>query len=254
MRAIYVIGIGAGDPEQITVQAVNSLNRLDVVFIVEKAGETEELSVFREGIHARYVADPDRCRIVRLADPARDRSATDYRSAVATWRGRRAQAWEKAIATELGDDERGGFLVWGDPTLYDSTIAVLDDVLARGRVVFDYEVVPGISSVQALAARHRIPLNRVGGAVQITTGRRLAAGLPADVDDVVVMLDASCTFTEVAEQDLTIYWGAYLGSDDEILVAGPVSEAGQRIERLRAEARQRKGWVMDTYLLRRGPD
>jgi precorrin-6A synthase len=142
--------------------------------------------------------------------------------------------------------------VWGDPSLYDSTIDVIERILADGAVVFEYEVIPGISSVQALAARHRIALNRVGGAVQITTGRRLSNdGWPDGVDDLVVMLDADCSFRALDPDGVEIFWGAYLGTPDELLAAGPLAEAGSRIEELRAEARRRKGWIMDTYLLRR---
>ncbi len=69
----------------------------------------------------------------------------------------------------------------------------------------------------------------------------------------VVMLDAHQRFRAFAGEDMDIYWGAYIGTPDEILVSGPVAEAAPRIERLRAEARERKGWIMDTYLLRRSP-
>lgn len=143
--------------------------------------------------------------------------------------------------------------MWGDPSLYDSTLGILEEILGRGTVEFEYDVVPGISSVSALAARHRTGLNRVASAVQITTGRRLAEGFPAEADDVVVMLDAHQAFREFADEDIHIYWGAYIGTPDEILVSGPIAEAAPRIERLRAEARERKGWIMDTYLLRRKP-
>lgn len=67
------------------------------------------------------------------------------------------------------------------------------------------------------------------------------------------MLDAHQAFRRYADQDIDIYWGAYLGTPDEILDSGPIAEAAPRIERLRAEARERKGWIMDTYLLRRNP-
>ncbi|MFC5815188.1 hypothetical protein [Nonomuraea harbinensis] len=80
--------------------------------------------------------------------------------------------------------------------------------------------------------------------------RRLAAEGPT-ANDTVVMLDAHCSFTGL--DDFTVYWGAYLGTPDEILVSGPVTEVGDRIRELRAEARARKGWIMDTYLLRRTP-
>lgn len=43
-----------------------------------------------------------------------------------------------------------------------------------------------------------------------------------------------------------------MGTPDEILVSGKLAEVAGRIEELRTEARARKGWIMDTYLLRRG--
>jgi len=250
MRRVLVIGIGAGDPEHVTVQAINALNEADVFFVIEKGHETDELVRLRREICERYI-DEQTYRIVEIADAPRDRTTPAYREAVEDWRARRAELWERAIADELDDDGCGAFLVWGDPSLYDSTLAVLEQIRARGTVAFEHEVVPGISSVQALTARHRMPLNRVGGAVQITTGRRLAEGFPDGVDEVVVMLDADCSFRHLDDDGLEIHWGAYLGMDDEILVSGRVNEVGPQIERLRAEARERKGWIMDAYLLRR---
>jgi len=250
MRRLLVIGIGAGDPEHVTMQAVNALNEVDVFFVIEKSHDTDELVRLRREICERYIREPS-YRIVEIADPPRDRTTPAYGAAVEDWRARRAVLWERAIADELADDGCGAFLVWGDPSLYDSTLAVLEQILARGAVAFEHEVVPGISSVQALTARHRIPLNRVGRPVQITTGRRLAGGFPDGVDEVVVMLDADCSFRHLQDDGLEIHWGAYVGMDDEILVSGQVSEVGEEIERLRREARERKGWIMDAYLLRR---
>ena len=51
---------------------------------------------------------------------------------------------------------------------------------------------------------------------------------------------------------MTLYWGAYLGTPDEILVSGPLAEVADEVVRVRAEARERKGWMFDTYLLSRG--
>jgi precorrin-6A synthase len=130
-------------------------------------------------------------------------------------------------------------------------LRIIDRIVASGTVAFEYEVVPGISAVQALAARHRIALNRIGRSIHITTGRKIAEGLPDDIDDVIVMLDADCSFKAIDDADIDIYWGAYIGTDDEILVAGNLRERRHEIEQARAEAKARKGWVMDTYLLRR---
>ncbi|MFE9448154.1 precorrin-6A synthase (deacetylating) [Streptomyces sp. NPDC006739] len=254
MREIHVIGIGAGDPDQLTLQAVKALRSTDVFFVLDKGEVKSDLTQLRRDMLDAHLPEGS-YRVVRASDPERDRSAggAAYSPAVGDWRSARADIYERLITEELGEQERGAFLVWGDPSLYDSTLGILEEVLARGRVAFGYDVVPGISSVSSLVARHRTGLNRVARPVQITTGRRLAEGFPDGVDDVVVMLDAHQSFRRYADQDIDIYWGAYLGTPDEILVSGPLAEAGPRIERLRAEARERKGWIMDTYLLRRHP-
>ncbi|MFF8926363.1 precorrin-6A synthase (deacetylating) [Streptomyces longwoodensis] len=255
MRTIHVIGIGAGDPDQLTLQAVRALRDTDVFFVLDKGEVKSDLTQVRRDMLATHVPEGT-YRVVEARDPERDRTAggTAYSPAVGDWRSARADIYERLMAEELGEQETGAFLVWGDPALYDSTIGILEEVRARGTVDFTYDVVPGISSVSALVARHRTGLNRVARPVQITTGRRLAEGFPDGVDDVVVMLDAHQTFRQFADEDMDIFWGAYIGTPDEILVAGPLAEAAPRIERLRAEARERKGWIMDTYLLRRNPE
>jgi precorrin-6A synthase len=112
-------------------------------------------------------------------------------------------------------------------------------------------VFPGVSAMQALAARHKISLNQIGGSLVVTTGRQLRAGWPPGATDVVVMLDAHCTFRGLSPEGIDIFWGAYLGGSDEILFAGPIKECGARSAEARARARERKGWIFDTYLLRR---
>ncbi|WP_261720034.1 precorrin-6A synthase (deacetylating) [Streptomyces sp. FZ201] len=254
MRTIHVIGIGAGDPDQLTLQAVRALRDTDVFFVLDKGEVKSDLTQLRRDLLDAHVPEGT-YRVVEARDPERDRGAGGdaYSPAVGDWRSARAGIYERMITEELGEEQTGAFLVWGDPALYDSTLGILEEVLGRGRVTFAYDVIPGISSVSALVARHRTGLNRVARPVQITTGRRLAEGFPEGVDDVVVMLDAHQTFRQYADQDIDIYWGAYIGTPDEILDSGPIAEAAPRIERLRAEARERKGWIMDTYLLRRNP-
>jgi precorrin-6A synthase len=251
MRRVLAIGIGAGDPDHLTIEAIKALNEVDVFFVVEKGEQKDDdLVGLRRLICDRHIADPS-YRTVAVQDPARDRTTTAYGAAVQSWRDARADLYESLIRDELGPDDCGAFMVWGDPAFYDSTLPILDEIHRRGSVDFEHAVIPGISSIQVLAARHRISLNRVGRAVHITTGRRLAEGVPDGVDDVVVMLDAHCSFARLGAEPFDIYWGAYLGTGDEILVAGDVAAVTDEIVRVRGEARERKGWIMDTYLLRR---
>lgn len=247
MKKLLLIGIGAGDPEQITVQAIKALNRASVFFLLDKGEAKDDLLRLRREICERYIETPG-YRLVQVQDPLRDGSTPSYREGVEQWHEQRAQLFARLIGEELADGECGAFLLWGDPGLYDSTLRILQRVVDNGCEPFDYEVIPGISSVQSLAARHRVPLNRIGEPIRITTGRRLEV---ADLDNVLVMLDAHCSFQRFLGQDLDIYWGAYLGTADELLITGRLDEVAERIVQVREAARQRKGWIMDTYLLRR---
>lgn len=250
MREVLVVGIGAGDPDHITVEAARAIGRADVVFALDKGDDRADLARVRAAILERHASG--RHRTAEAVDPERDLSGPSYRDDVAAWHAQRLAIYERFVRDELGDGEVGAFLVWGDPALYDSTLRILDQLRDRGSVDFAVSVVPGISAVQVLAARFALPLHGVGAPVHITTGRRLRQGWPAGVDRVVVMLDGGCAFTTVDPSGVEIFWGAYLGTADEILLSGPLAEVADEIVRVRAEARERKGWMFDTYLLVRG--
>lgn len=246
-RKIIVIGIGAGNPDYITMQAVNALNQVAVLFIPNKGTDKAELAKLRREICEQYIHHDD-YRMVDFNTPERSKSPSDYSEGVRSWRDEVEEVYENLLIEELKDDEEGAFLVWGDPSLYDGTLSILENIRAKGTFELEYDVIPGISSVQALAARHKVALNRIGEAAMITTGRRLAEGFPNDVGSVTVMLDAQNAFNTV-DGELDIHWGAYVGTEDEILVAGKLREVCDEIEQLREAARERHGWIMDTYIL-----
>ena len=250
MRTLLAIGIGMGDPEHLTLQAVAALGRVDVVFSFDKGEEKAAQQRARRELCERFVA-PRPYRWVEIADAARDAAISSYAARVDAWHERRLEHFEESVARELGEGQTGAILVWGDPSLYDSTLRLLERTQARGNVAFEYEVIPGLSSPQLLAARHKLALNRVGGAVQLTTGRRLAQRVPAEADDVVVMLDGECAFNQLPPDEFEIYWSAYLGSEHELSLAGRLADVKDEIERARAAARAEHGWIMDIYLLRR---
>jgi precorrin-6A synthase len=250
MRRLMLIGIGAGNPDYITMQAINALKQVDVIFVTDKGEETADLLRARIDVCERYMlAKP--YRIVEIQDPKRDRRPDAYQFAVAAWHEKRAALYEQVIREQLSENDVGAFLVWGDPCLYDSTLRIIDQVAALKTVEFEWEIIPGITSIQALAARHRISLNEIGEPIHITTGRRLNDERPAVGTNVLVMLDGNCAFKTLANDDIDIFWGAYLGTPDEILLAGKLTELRERIEEARASARNQKGWIMDTYLLRK---
>jgi precorrin-6A synthase len=248
-RRLAVIGVGAGDPSLVTAQAVEALRSVDVFILIDKGETKADLVAVRTAILRRFVPEGG-YRVVEMADPTRDPNLP-YTDGVRAWYGQRLEQLERLLIDEVGDGQLAGILVWGDPSLYDNTLRLVDGIGGRGAVRLEVEVIPGISSVALLAARHRLVLNRVGGSVHITSGRALATGVADHQDDIVVMLDAGNSFSRFADLPFDIYWGAYLGTPDEVLRAGPVAEVGPEIVRLREEARARKGWIFDIYLLRR---
>jgi precorrin-6A synthase len=253
MKKILIIGIGAGDPDYVTMQAVNALNEADVFFIMDKGPSKAKLIELRREICRRYIRGDDH-RFVDATSPTWARDTEDYLSTVDGLNRDKQALFERLIADEMTDGECGAFLVWGDPTLYDSTIRIIEIIANSGRFQLDYEVIPGISSVQALAAKHKTTLNRIGQSVEITTGRKVAEGYSEGIDSVVVMLDAGDTYKRFADQDIDIYWGAYVGMPDEVLVSGKLKDVAEDIERKRTDARRANGWIMDCYLMRRGGD
>lgn len=249
-----VIGIGSGNPDHLTREAVAALNQVDVFLVADKGAAKHDLVELRKEI-CRAVITHDDYRFVEVPDPERgadrERNSVEYQSGVAAWHEARARRYVEIIATEVCDGGTIGFLVWGDPAIYDSTIRIVD-LIKNHAVDLDLAVIPGISSIQLLAARHKIILNRVGEPIHITTGRRLLDEYSPALGDVVVMLDSDLACSELLDRfgDLTIYWAAQLGLPDESLIAGRLSDVIKEIRAKRAAIRELRGWVMDTYLLR----
>lgn len=251
-RWIRVIGVGPGDPEMVTLEAVAAMRSVDFFVVTDKSGTVKQgmpdpLVVARERLLDRHLDRPP--VVVKVQDAPRERreefTGTDeeYVAAVAAWHEARV---EKYVAALTGHDGDAGFLVWGDPAFYDSTIRVLDRVAERLDVEVD--VIPGISSVQLLAARHRIVLHGVGRPLFVTTGRAVHEAVATGHDNIVVMLNRAVDLPGL--EDWRIWWGGNLGTRQEELVAGTVGEVLPAIESARARLRESSGWVMDIYLLR----
>lgn len=250
MKTLSLIGIGPGGPEYLTLQAIEAMRRVDVFFMLEKEGRgKEELLEVRRTIMDRHL-EPDRFRVVTANSPPRS-TAEGYHQGVEAWHAEKRALFVELFERELMDGQCGAFLIWGDPALYDQTVSLISAIVAAAPDCYALEVIPGISAVQALTAQHRIPLNRVGEGISITTGRQMAQCDPSSVNNAFVMLDGEEAFQHFIGQDMDIYWGAYLGTDDELLIAGGLDEVLAELLETRHRARERKGWIMDTYLLRR---
>lgn len=279
-RRVRIIGIGAGDPGHVTAEAAAALRSVDFFVVAEKRDDDPLVAARREVLAAHGAADVP---IVTVRDPERDRDATSVRSregyetAVVDWHAARAAVFEQALLDHEGD---AGFLVWGDPAFYDSTIRIVERIVARGVLALEVDVIPGISALQVLAAKHRIVLHEIGQPIHVTTGRRLAEAVTQGQDNILVMLDGGLACADLVDAEQagderagpdskgvdsagaapagaddpaawSIWWGANLGTEHESLVAGELSAVVGEIRTRREVVKANAGWVMDTYLLRR---
>lgn len=246
MITLSLIGIGTGNPDHLTAQAVKALNRADLILIPKKGAAKSDLAEVRELILSQVLTRP--VPVAAYDVPTRA-DQDDYLGAVNDWHDAIAQVWAASIAAHPGAADVA-LMVWGDPSLYDSTLRIaarLTGVTVR--------VVPGITSLQALTAAHAIPLNTLAAPVTITTGRQLRDhGWPQGATTLAIMLDKGGAFTILDPADMTIWWGAYVGMPEETLIQGPLAQVSAEILTTRARLRAEHGWIMDIYLLRRGDD
>lgn len=251
MVDLTLIGIGTGNPGHVTQEAARAMNAGGLILVPLKGEDKADLAGLRQAILATHVTNPE-TRVVGFDMPRRDTGREDYLAGVDDWHDAIAAVWLSHIRAHLdaGGAPRVALLVWGDPSLYDSTLRIAARV---GQALpLRLRVIPGITAIQALCAAHAIPLNDLGGAVQITTGRRLRAeGWPPGASTVVVMLDAGGAFASLPPEGLHIWWGAYVGMAEQMLIDGPLAKVGPTIIATRAAARAAHGWIMDIYLIRR---
>ena len=243
MIDLWLIGIGTGNPEHVTLEARRALREAALVMVPRKGPDKADLADLR-----RQILSETDCpaRVVAFDMPVRDETLP-YAVRVERWHDAIAAIWADVIARETPQGPVA-LLVWGDPGLYDSTLRIAARLDPAPRL----RVVPGITALQALTAAHAIPFNTINGAVVVTTGRRLRDhGWPDGAETVVVMLDGLCSFQHLPPEGLHIWWGGFLGMREQVLVSGALADVGGQIIETRIAARAQHGWIMDTYLMRK---
>ncbi|GAC1536673.1 MAG: precorrin-6A synthase (deacetylating) [Ramlibacter sp.] len=249
MVHLLLIGIGMGNPDHLTLQAVRALNSADLILLPRKGSDKADLADLRRAIC--NVHSSGHAQVVEFDLPQRVAAVTPYLDNVNAWHDAVASSWAGLIAEHRPRGGRVALMVWGDPSLYDSSLRIAGRLRSRG-MQLQAEVIPGLTSVQLLTAVHSIPLNTLGAPVMITTGRHLREhGWPDAVETLVVMLDGECSFETLPPENTTIYWAAYVGMPQQLTLAGPLEGTAPRIRQTRTDARAEHGWIMDLYLLRR---
>ncbi len=246
MIDLWLIGIGTGNPDHITYEAAQAIRDADHILIPRKGPNKSDLADIRHQIVDKFV-EGDTPKITEFELPIRDASGF-YLEGVKDWHDAIAQVWTETIRAERAEGQKVALLVWGDPSLYDSTLRIAERLIPKPNL----RVVAGITSLQVLTAAHAIPINRIGAPFTVTTGRQLREnGWPEGADTIAVMLDGECSFTHLNIKEYEIWWGAFVGMPEQLLISGKLSDVSDKILATRAAARENHGWIMDIYVLRK---
>ena len=152
---LYGIGVGPGDPELMTIKAVNVLKTVDVVFTASSTKNSFSLAV---DIARPYLpADVD---VRSLSFPM----TSDKNTMKEAWRENAV-----AILDVLDKGHDAAFLTLGDPMTYSTFGYILQDIQAMQPDV-SIVTVPGITSYQAAAARMNVPLVEAEESLLLTSG------------------------------------------------------------------------------------
>ncbi|SLN16076.1 precorrin-6A synthase (deacetylating) [Ruegeria meonggei] len=244
MFDLTLIGIGTGNPNHLTYQGARAIRTADLILIPRKGENKADLVGLREEIITQVTDTPP---LIAYFDIPKRRVDDGYLRGVDDWHDAIALRWQKAISAHP-QARNVALLIWGDPSLYDSSLRIAARLTPKPQT----QVIPGITALQALTAAHAIPINDLGAPYVVTTGRRIRdEGWPPDATTAAVMLDGECAFQNLEMQDYDIWWGAYVGMKEELLISGPLADVSVQILETRARARTDHGWIMDIYLLKK---
>jgi len=136
---LFGIGAGPGDPELLTIKAINAIKKCCVI-VVPKTGSGEKTAFAiiekyldgKELLECRFLMDKD----ITKRKEARQIAAND-------------------IIRFLDEGKDVGFVTLGDPTTYSTYMYVHEIIAERG---YDTQIIPGITSYAAAAAELGIAL------------------------------------------------------------------------------------------------
>jgi precorrin-2/cobalt-factor-2 C20-methyltransferase len=210
MGRLYGVGVGPGDPELITLKAQRILSQVSVIFVPKKDTGHESYAL---SIISGLLESPTQ-KVVELVFPMQKSALEPY--------------WQKAaedIWQHLAQGEDCAFVTEGDPLLYGTFVYILSIFRERYPEIV-IEVIPGISSINAAAARAMLPLSSGGERVAIISATYQDNALRETLEsfDTVVLVKVNTVFDRILDVleemklvDRCIYIRRCTTKDEEIV-------------------------------------
>lgn len=186
---LYVVGVGPGDPELLTLKALRVLREAACIVVPrgKEEGSSLALSIVSKAINLEGK------EVVQAYFPMRKTSRPGHGEELNT-------RWDETTATVLDRLNRGmdtAFITIGDPTIY-STFFYLYGKLMEANAAIPVQIVPGVSSITAAAAEARLSLGLGDERIAILPANYLHdLGATLQQFDTVVLMKVHKVFDEV---------------------------------------------------------
>lgn len=140
MTKFYGIGTGPGDSSLLTIKAVDTLKKLDILYTPEaqKEGKSLALSIVEPYLN-------DKIEIKQKHFPMNFDSVE------------KIDAWDdiaKEIQMDVEDGKNVGFITLGDPMIYSTYVYIMERLIGK----IEVDTIPGISSFSNIASNQNFPL------------------------------------------------------------------------------------------------
>lgn len=222
MGTFWGVGVGPGDPELLTLKAARVLAEVDWIFC--PAESTQGVS-FAARIVAPLGLSAEKFRPVSLC--------------MSRQRGEAQQAYCMAaeeIVAELRQGQSAAWITEGDPLFY-STFPYIAEEVRRLCAVARIDIVPGVSSVQAAAARAGVPLVHLDEAMAVLPAAYGLERLPMLLDScaTVALLKVHSVFDSLLDrladlpQSMQTFYFEKVGTSEERVTTDLHSLRGQKL-------------------------
>lgn len=192
---LYVVGVGPGDPDMLTMKAVKTINMADVIACPAK--DSEPGIAFQIAKQVCPGVSEKEIMVMNFPMKMGDLSKTHQEVA-------------DQITDKLKSGKNVAFLTLGDPEFYSTFFYIADIIKGQG---FDIEIVNGITSFSAVGASLKLPIALGREPVMITSGEYIP------FDGTLIILKAGSHLKEiknkVLESGKTAYMVENCGMPDE---------------------------------------
>lgn len=211
---LYCVGCGPGDPELITIKAINLIKNADIIFTPTARENKPSVAL---SIVEKYVQKETEIR--QLIFPM----TKDVAKLKESW---------KNNATEISEAVRSGkkaiYLTVGDPSLYSTWIYIQKEIQSNHKDI-EVEIVPGITSIFSFSAELKIPVGE---------GEEIIGIIPACYNLDRLKIAAECCDTLVFLKDgryfnnvIDLLMESSFPDDSDIFIAQDVSTNAESLQK-----------------------